>query len=283
MNRNAATKAKALRPLALIAGAATVALGVAVAPDASASASPVFPTAGVTYPNGAIVRFASGYYVLAGGRAFSLPQTEVRALRHIDDAVVVSAAVGASAPTQVVLRPGTLVTSNGVTHDPTIYVAGPGGELYGFASPNQLLRGGFDPALVVTVPGLGGLPVSPSSAGAAGITALSTRADGAIVLSGETYVFAAGMAFLVRTSGALAQLRTTDTAIPVTGTVDAAETSGATLPNGVLLSVNRRGVYVSYEGKLFPFSSMAQLLADGYGGTAAVPVAGTGGLPVIYP
>jgi hypothetical protein len=150
-------------------------------------------------------------------------------------------------------------------------VAGPGGELYGFASPRQFLGGGFDPALVVTVTGLGNLPVSASSAGATHITALSTQADGAIVFSGQTYVFAAGAAFVVPAAGDLAQLRTTDAAAALTGTVGQAETN-AGLANGVLMSVNGRGVYVTYQGQLFPFTSMAQLAAEGYGGTAAVPV-----------
>ena len=264
---------------ALLAGSATVALGLAAAPVASASASPVatvsalsaFPSAGQTYPNGAIVQFGSSYYVFAGGRAFLVPSYEMRTLRLIDPAVVVSAAPSANAPTDVALRPGTLVTSNGVTHDSTIYVAGPGGELYGFASPRQFLGGGFDPALVVTVPGLANLPVSASTAGATHVTALSTQADGAIVFSGQTYVFAAGAAFVLPAPRDLAQLRATDDAAVLTGTVGQTETS-APLASGVLLSVDRQGVYVTYQGQLFPFSSMAQLAAEGYGGTAAVPV-----------
>ncbi|HTT91596.1 MAG TPA: hypothetical protein VMF65_18725 [Acidimicrobiales bacterium] len=268
-----------LRFRALLAGGATVALGLAAAPVASASASPVatvsalsaFPSAGQTYPNGAIVQFGSSYYVFAGGRAFLVPSYEMRTLRLIDPAVVVSAASSATAPTDVALRPGTLVTSNGVTHDSTIYVAGPSGELYGFASPRQFLGGGFDPALVVTVPGLGNLPVSASTAGASRITALSTQADGAIVFSGQTYVFAAGAAFVLSAPGDLAQLRTTDEAAVLTGTVGQTETP-APLASGVLLSVAGQGVYVTYQGQLFPFSSMAQLAAEGYGGTAAVPV-----------
>ena len=47
--------------------------------------------------------------------------------------------------------------------------------------------------------------------------------------------------------------------------------------------MHRLGVYASYQGELFRFKAMAQLFADGYGGTAAVPVPGTGALPVVYP
>ena len=39
-------------------------------------------------------------------------------------------------------------------------------------------------------------------------------------------------------------------------------------------------VYVSYQGDLYLFKAKAQLAEDGYGGTAAVPVPGTGGLNV---
>ena len=40
-------------------------------------------------------------------------------------------------------------------------------------------------------------------------------------------------------------------------------------------------MYVSYHGQLFIFKSIAQLVGDGYGGSAAVPVPGTAGLPVV--
>ena len=157
------------------------------------------------------------------------------------------------------------------------------GELHGFTSLNQLLEDGFDPAMVVTVPGLGTAPVAASSAGAAHITALSTRADGALVASGHTYyVFAGGRALPVPTPADLATLRHTDTARPLVGTVGPADT-GASMAGGVLLSVHTRGVYVSYRGEFFPFRSMAQISSDGYEGAAAVPVPGTGTLPVIYP
>jgi hypothetical protein len=190
-----------------------------------------------------------------------------RLLRRVSSPLVGPRTPSAGPPRRA-LRPQ-LVTSNGVTHDSTIYVAGPDGELYGFASPRQFLGGGFDPALVVTVPGLDNLPVSASTAGATHITALSTQADGAIIFSGQTYVFAAGTAFVL--PGDLAQRRTTDDAAVLTGTVGQTETR-APLASGVLLSVDRQGVYVTYQGQLFPFSSMAQLAAEGYGGTAAVPV-----------
>jgi hypothetical protein len=42
-------------------------------------------------------------------------------------------------------------------------------------------------------------------------------------------------------------------------------------------------VYVSYQGVLYLFKAKAQVANDGYGGTAAVPVPGTGGLSVVSP
>jgi len=240
---------------------------------------PGFPGAATSYPDGAIVRFGTSDYVFAGGKAFSVPAADLGKLREVDDAVVASAAPGATAPAQLDIRPGTLLTASSVDHDPTIYVAGNNGELYGFASPHQFLVGGFDPALVVTVPSLGDLTVNASSAGAAQISALSTRADGAIGESGGTfYVFAGGRAFGVPTPAALVELQGTDAAQVLEGTVNSLET-GASLANGV----HTKGVYVSYQGDLFPFKAMAQLTSDGYGGTAALPVPGTWGLPIAYP
>jgi hypothetical protein len=244
---------------------------------------PRFPGAATSHPDGAIVRFGTREYVFAGGRAFSVPAAELGKLREVDHAVVASAAPGAIAPTQSHLRPGTLLTAGSVDHHPTIYVAGDNGELYGFASSHQFLTGGFDRALVVTVPSLGHLTLSASTAAAAHISALSTRADGAIVESGRTfYVFAGGRAFAVPTPAALEALRGTDGAQVLKGTVNSLET-GARLADGVLLSVHAKGIYVSYHGKLFPFRSMAQLTSDGYGGTRALTVPGTWGVSVVYP
>jgi hypothetical protein len=65
----------------------------------------------------------------------------------------------------------------------------------------------------------------------------------------------------------------------LSGAVSSAETS-ATVANGVLFSGGGL-VYVAYSGELWPFSSLKQLAADGYGGTAAVPVPATGGITVV--
>ena len=84
----------------------------------------------------------------------------------------------------------------------TIYVVGTDGQLHGFATPKQFLGDGYDPALVTTVPNLGGLGVG-SNAGTT-LTALATKADGAIVISSGTfYTFAGGKGFGIPTQAAL--------------------------------------------------------------------------------
>ena len=178
-----------------------------------------FPTAAASYPNGAIVGFAGADYVLAGGRAFGAgPPVVLRAVQKVDPARVVAALSGATAPTGVTPRPGTLVSTRAVDTNPTVYVVGTRGELYGFAGPAQLVAAGFDPALVVTVPSLGGLKVSAISAGAAGLTAFDTSADGAIVDSdGAYYVFAGGKAFRVPTPAALVAVQKADPAKALPG------------------------------------------------------------------
>ena len=51
---------------------------------------------------------------------------------------------------------------------------------------------------------------------------------------------------------------------------------------GTLLTLNGQ-VYVSYGGDLYPFKSLAQLKADGYGGTPSLPIPNTGHLTVEFP
>ncbi|HTT91594.1 MAG TPA: hypothetical protein VMF65_18715, partial [Acidimicrobiales bacterium] len=239
-----------------------------------------FPHAGTTYPNGAIVSFGAKDYVFAGGRAFAAAAAELAALEKVDHAKVVSAP-GSTAPTAVAMRAGTLMTARAVNGSPTIYVAGTDGEQHGFSTGAQFSRDGYDAALVVTVPGLGGEKVG-ATVGVEGssATALATRADGAIADSAGTfYVFAGGRAFGISSPAALVALRAADRATALAGAVGGAETS-ASIASGVLLSAPGN-VYVSYQGDLYPFKAMAQLAADGYGGTAAVPVPGTGGLSVV--
>jgi MBG domain (YGX type) len=238
-----------------------------------------FPDADLAYPDGAIVTFGGSDYVLAGGRAFAV-RSSLAAVEKVDHAKVQPAPAGTSAPTTATVRPGTLLSTRAVNGDPTIYVAGTDDQLHGFSTSAQFFRDGYDAALVVTVPSLGGVSVGASAGqeGAA-VTALATRADGAICDSAGTfYVFAGGRAFGISTPAALAAVRTADRATPFVGAVATAETSAA-IASGVLLSAPGK-VYVSYQGGLYLFKSEGQLAVDGYGGTGAVPVPGTGALSV---
>lgn len=249
-------------------------------PFSGAAFAPVFPRANVTYPNGALLNFAGTEYVMAGGHAFGVPgPAALYALERVDRAEP-QTAPGGSAPPEGPLRQGTLVSTRAVNGDPTVYVAGADGELHGFASAAQLRAYGYDPALVVTVPGLSGLTVgAPVGRLGSAADALSTSADGAIVgFGGRWYVFAGGRAFPVLSS-LLPELQRLDTATPLLGVVSSAQLSAA-VAAGVLVS-SAGVVYVSYQGKLWPFKSPSQLVADGYSGTAAVPVPYRGGLPVV--
>ena len=202
------------------------------------------------------------------------------ALQKVDHASVVTAAARAKPPSGAP-RPGTLLSTRPVNGAATIYVVGTDGELHGFVSPKQFKDDGYDPALVVTVPSLSGLKIG-RSAGAVGAVgnAFGTSSDGAIIDSGGTfYVFAGGRAFLVPSSAELSSLRKVDKAQAVSGDVTTAQ-EGAGIASGVELSAPGR-VYVTYQGSLYPFKSISQLRADGYGGTAAAQVPGTAGLPVV--
>jgi hypothetical protein len=245
--------------------------------------SPVvqFPSASISYPNGAIVSFSGTDYVFAGGRAFKVQSTAaLSALEKVDHARP-QPAPSASIPPSGTARAGTLLSTRPVNGAATLYVVGSDGELHGFATPKQFIGDGYDPALVVTVPSVSGLSIGPSagSQGSAG-NALATAADGAIVVSSGTYyVLAGGRAFAVPGPSKLAAVQRSDKAQVLSGDVPPSLTS-AGVASGVLLSASGP-VYVTYRGQLFIFKSPAQLSSDGYGGTAAVPVPGTGGLPVV--
>jgi hypothetical protein len=81
------------------------------------------------------------------------------------------------------------------------------------------------------------------------------------------------------TGAELLRVERTDTATVLKGVVGAADT-GATTATGLLLSAPDK-VFVAYQGSLYLFKSPAQLAADGYAGTAAVPVPGPAGLNVV--
>jgi hypothetical protein len=237
-----------------------------------------FPHSSVSYPNGAIVTFGSAHDVFAGGRAFETTSSQLAAVQKVDHAKVLAAPAGVTAPTSTHPRSGVLVFTRPVNGNDEIYVTGTDGELHGFATSAQLVGDGYDPRLVVTIPSLGGLTVG-SNAGST-LTALATKADGAIVnSSGTFYTFAGGKAFGIGTPAMLTQVRKTNNAQTLTGSVTSSQTSAA-IASGVLIDVSG-SVYVSYQGAVYPFKSMTQLGNDGYGGTAAVPTPHTGGLTVV--
>jgi hypothetical protein len=244
-------------------------------------AVPPFPHANVTYPNGAIITFGSSDYVFAGGRAFGISNgTDLAALQKVDKATILTATSGATAPTSATPRSGTLMFTRPINGAATIYVVGTDGELHGFATPKQFATDGYNGALVVTVTGLGGLKIGATAgAGGAADNALGTAADGAIVLDGSSYyVFAGGRAFSIVNGTQLSEIKKTNNAQFVKGTVTSAQKS-AGIATGVVLSV-AGPVYTTYQGTLWAFKSQAMLKADGYSGTAAVSVPTTGGLTV---
>jgi hypothetical protein len=241
-----------------------------------------FPQANVTYPNGAIISFSGTHYVFAGGRAFGISSTsQLTALQKVNKAQILNAASGATPPTSVAPRVGTLMFTRPIDGVSTIYVVGTDGELHGFATPKQFGDGGYNGALVVTVTNLGGLKIGATEGalGASG-NALATSADGAIVLAGsDYYTFAGGRAFNIQNGTQLSTIKKTNKATIIKGTVTSAQKS-ASVAAGVLLTV-AGPVYVTYQGEAWPFKSMNQLHSTGYGGTAAVPVPTTGGLTIV--
>jgi hypothetical protein len=259
-------------------GSYTITLSGLLSPP---SAVAPFPDANVTYANGAFVNFGGTIWTFAGGHAFGIATpTLLSKLQGVDDASILKAAIGAIVPVATA-RAGTLITTASVNGNATIYYVGTDGELHGFATTAQFLADGYDPALTVTVPNLGGMTVG-STAGVAGTAgnALATSANGAIVdSSGTYYVFAGSKAFGIPTTTALAIIKKADSAVSLTGTISSTQT-GASIATGTLLSVAGE-VYVAYVGNLFGFKSQAQLAADGYKGTAAVTATNLGGLSVV--
>ena len=168
-----------------------------------------------------------------------------------------------------------------VYNNPTIYVVGTDSQLHGFATPVQFLGDGYDPADVITVPNIAGLTVGATAGSVGtGATALATSANGAIVnSSGTFYVFAGGKAFGIPTPAWLAAVQAADTATPLTGTITSAQT-GATIRSGTVVTLNS-AVWVASGGTLFAFKSMAQLQADGYGGTPSIVIPNVGGLTAV--
>jgi hypothetical protein len=245
----------------------------------------VFPSTASSFPNGAIVNFAGTFYVFAGGQAFGIPTPKVlTAVQTVDHATVINAPSGAKVPTTKATA-GTIITTSAVNGAPIIYVVGTDGDLHGFSTPAQLVNDGYDTALNVTVPNLGGLTVG-STAGVAGsaVNAAATSANGAILnSSGTFFVLAGGKAFGIPNEKALIAMRRTDNATVLKATVGTTLTS-ATVSNGILVTSVAKApvtVYATYLGFFWPFKTMNQLKAQGYGGTASVPIWGLNGVSVV--
>ena len=130
------------------------------------------------------------------------------------------------------------------------------------------------------MPNLGGLTVG-SNAGTT-LTALATRADGAIVnSSGTFYTFAGGRAFGIPTPAALVEVRKTNPAQELQGSVPSAATGAPMADWG---RAQRGGPRLhQLPGRAVPFKTAKQLATDGYGGTPAVPAPHTGGLTIVFP
>ncbi len=245
-----------------------------------------FPQANSTFPNGALINFSGTIYVFAGGHPFGIPTpTVLNKIRSVDHAVVLTSLPGTVLPVTTSSRTGTLLTTYTVNGDPTIYVVGTDGQLHGFSRPKQLISGGYDTRVNVTVNTHGGMTIG-STVGVEGaaVTAYATSADGAIVdSSGTVYTFAGGRAFGIPTPTRLNQLRNTNSAVQLTGTITSTQTSAA-IASGVLLSgvfTSPATVYTTFVGNAFPFKTENQLMKDGYGGTAAVPIPNIGGLSIV--
>ena len=228
-----------------------------------------FPDADLTYPDGAIVSSGGRDYVLAGGRAFAVGSS-LTAVKKVDHAKVVPAPAGIRAPTEGTLRPGTLVSTPAVNGNPTIYVASTDGQLHGFSTSAQFFQDGYDAALVVTVPGLGGASVG-STAGQKASPPLP---------------WPPGPTGPSSTRGALF------TSLPAGGPLASRRRRpwhaeggrprhGASRRRGQGRDERRRGQWGAaerprqgvreYQGDLYLLKSEAQLAVDGYGGTAACP------------
>ena len=124
------------------------------------SAVAPFPTANSTYPNGALINFSGPIYVFAGGKAFGIPSpTVLNKIRWVNHAVVLTAAPAAPCRHGKLAR-GTLITTQTVNGNPTIYVVGTDGQLHGSRLPGSSSPTVTSP-LNVTVSNLGGMTVEP--------------------------------------------------------------------------------------------------------------------------
>ncbi len=237
----------------------------------NASVTSTVPTAAVTDSNGALIQSGGQIDVIAGGYAFGIPSfADYQKIAGMLGTTVVSGTF----PTASAPRAGTLIQPIGQAG---IWVVGTNGELYQFSSGAQFAADGYSGMEVIPVPSAGGLTV------ATGVppTAAVTTPDGAIVQYGSTlYVYAGGTPFGIPTFADYQKIAAMTGSMVVQGS-GTTPVASATTANGVLVQpIGAAGIWVTYNGTLYPFSSPAQLQSDGYNGMYTIPTPGTGSLVV---
>ncbi len=245
--------------------------GISSLPMASNSVSTTTPSAASTYSNGSLIQAGSQIDVIAGGYAFGIPSfSTYQTIAGMLGTTVVSG----SFPTATAPRAGTLIQPVGSAG---VWVVGTNGMIYQFSSASQLTSDGYSFMNVIPVPSAAGLTAG------VGVppTAAVTTPDGALVQYGTTiYVYAGGTPFGIPTFADYQTIAAgTGTMVVMgSGTTPVASSSTA---NGVLVQpVGTPGIWVTYNGSLYPFSTPAQLTGDGYSFNYVVPVPNTGSLTI---
>ncbi len=238
--------------------------------EATTVAAASFPTAAMSYPNGAFVQSSAGQIdVIAGGYGFGIPtMSSYSAIAATDSSTVVAG----SEPMATAPRAGTLIQ---VVGSAGIWVVGTNGMIYQFSSMSQFLADGYSPMQVVVVPSSGGLTVGTGVPP----TAATTLADGSIQNFGGTlYVYDGGQAFGIPTPAAAASIEASTGSMVITGA--GSTPASANIADGsILQTVGSGGIYVTSAGTAYQFSSVSQLTSNGYTGMYTVMVPSLGSLP----
>ena len=229
------------------------------------------PSAAVTYSNGALVQSGSQIDVIAGGYAFGIPSfSTYQTIAGMLGTTVVSG----SFPTATAPRAGTLIQPVGSAG---VWVVGTNGMIYQFSSASQLTSDGYSFMNVIPVPSAAGLTAGTGVPP----TAAVTTPDGALVQYGTTiYVYAGGTPFGIPTFANYQTIAAATGTMVVQGS-GTTPVASSTTANGVLVQpLGTAGIWVTYNGSLYPFSTPAQLTSDGYSFNYVVPVPTTGSLNI---
>lgn len=238
---------------------------------ASGSVGISTPNAGLTYSNGALVQSGGQIDVIAGGYAFGIPSfSTYQTIAGMLGTTVVSG----SFPTATAPRAGTLIQPVGSAG---VWVVGTNGMIYQFSSASQLTTDGYSFMNVIPVPSAAGLTAGTGVPP----TAAVTTPDGALVQYGTTiYVYAGGTPFGIPTFANYQTIAAATGTMVVQGS-GTTPVASATTANGVLVQpIGTAGIWVTYNGSLYPFSTPAQLTGDGYSFNYVVPVPNTGSLTI---